>query len=238
MQDVTPASRSTAATPPSLPPNASLWTRVKLGWFALNQLKHDAGDPIYGPLLNVCLDSDVYRRLATAWRGSASGLRLLTERPTLQGHELDLEALARLPEGSLGNAFARYFRDNGISPFVTTFAVESDLDYLGKRYRETHDLFHVITGYATDGVGEMELQAFMCGNLGIPSAALVLAFTTPSMAKSMAEQSGVQGVRGYFARLRAAYHRGRRSRELLSVPYEQLWDQPVASLSEQLCAPA
>ncbi|MFZ6181519.1 Coq4 family protein [Nannocystis pusilla] len=219
---------------PSVPEGASLATRIRLGLRALNVLKHDAGHPIYGPLLNVCMDSDVYRGLARAWRDSEAGRRLLAERPTLQGRELDLEALARLPAGTLGREFVRYFQANGIEPFVTAFPVENDLDYLGKRYRETHDLFHVITGYATDELGEMELQAFVLGNLGLPSAALVLVFSTALRVR----RDGVRGLGAYFARLRAAYGRGRRSRELLSVAYETLWEQPVAVLAEHLCAPA
>src|SRR5688572_20734071 len=201
---------------PSVPEGASLATRIRLGLRALNVLKHDAGHPIYGPLLNVCMDSDVYRGLARAWRSSEAGRRLLDERPTLQGHELDLEALARLPAGTLGHEFVRYFRDNGIEPFVTTFPVHSDVDYLSKRYRETHDLFHVITGYGTDEPGEMELQAFVLGNLGIRQAALILAYSLPRRIKQM----GFKDLGPYIGRLRAAHRRGRRSRELLSVNYE------------------
>ena len=46
---------------PGVPAGASLLTRVRLGLRALQVLEHDAGDPIYGPLLDVCTDSDVYR---------------------------------------------------------------------------------------------------------------------------------------------------------------------------------
>ncbi|MDC0720743.1 Coq4 family protein [Nannocystis bainbridge] len=232
MQQPSPGPQEPTAIP-SLPEGASLATRLRLGVRALNVLKNDAGHPIYGPLLNVCMDSDVYRGLARAWRDSEPGRRLLADRPTLQGRELDLDALARLPEGTLGHEFVRYFRANGIQPFVTSFPVENDVDYLGKRYRETHDLFHVITGYSTDELGEMELQAFVFGNLGVPSAALVLVFSTALRVR----RDGVRGFGAYLGRLRAAYRRGRRSRELLSVAYERLWDQPVAVLSAHLCAP-
>ena len=203
------------ATTPTLPANASILTRVRLGLRALDVLSEDPGNPHYGPLFNACLDSETYAKLARAWRESPEGARLLDERPTLQGRELDLEALGRLPAGTLGHEFVRYFRDNGIEPFITAFPIESDVDYLSKRYRETHDLFHVITGYATDEAGEMELQAFVLGNLGVPSAALVLVFSTALRVR----RDGVHGLPAYFARLRAAHGRGRRSRELLSVAW-------------------
>jgi ubiquinone biosynthesis protein COQ4 len=217
----------------TLPANASILTRIRTSVRALEILSDDPGNPYYGPLVNVCMDSETYAKLASAWRESPEGRRLLEERPTLQGRELDLEALAKLPEGTLGHEFMRYFRDNGIEPFVTAFPINSDVDYLGKRYRETH-LFHVITGYSTDEAGEMELQAFVLGNLGVRQAILILAYSLPRRIQA----KGLKGFGAYLRRLRAAYRRGQRSRELLSVRYERLWDQPVSALTELLCAPA
>jgi ubiquinone biosynthesis protein COQ4 len=225
---------TTPTMTPTLPANASLWTRVRTGLRALDVLKDDPGNPYYGPLLNACMDSGTYAALARAWRASPEGRRLLDERPSLQGHELDLEALAALPEGTFGHALTRYFRDNGLEPFVTAFPVESDVDYLSKRYRETHDLFHVLTGYATDEPGEMELQAFVLGNLGVRQAVMILAYSIPRRLR----HKGLEGFLPYLGRLRAAYRRGKRSRELLSVRYETLWAQPVATLSGLLLAPA
>ena len=218
----------------TLPANASLFTRVRTALRAFEVLLDDPGNAYYGPLVNACLDSETYAKMARAWRESPGGRQLLDARPTLQGRELDLDALARLPAGTLGHEFIRYFRSNGIEPFVTTFPVATDVDYLSKRYRETHDLFHVITGYATDELGEMELQAFVLGNLGVRQAVLILAYSIPRQI----QQNGLRSLTAYFARLRAAYRRGQRSRELLSVAYEQLWEQPVAVLSQLLCAPA
>jgi len=218
----------------TLPANASLFTRVRTALRAFEVLLDDPGNAYYGPLVNACLDSETYAKMARAWRESPGGRQLLDERPTLQGRELDLDALARLPEGTLGHEFTRYFRSNGIEPFITAFPVATDVDYLSKRYRETHDLFHVITGYATDELGEMELQAFVLGNLGVRQAVLILAYSIPRQI----QQNGLRSLTAYFARLRAAYRRGQRSRELLSVAYEQLWEQPVAVLSRLLCAPA
>jgi ubiquinone biosynthesis protein COQ4 len=222
------------ATYPTLPANASIFTRIRLSKHALDILANDPGNSYYGPFLNACLDSETYAKLARTWRESSEGRRLLDERPTLQGRELDLDALARLPAGTLGHEFMKYFRDNGIEPFITAFPVESDVDYLSKRYRETHDLFHVITGYATDQDGEMELQAFMLGNLGLRQATMILAYAIPLRIK----QKGLDGMDAYLGRLFTAYRRGRHSREMLSVAYEKLWEQPVSVLTELLCAPA
>lgn len=95
---------------PTLPANASLITRIRTSIHALKVLTDDPANPYYGPLINVCLDSETYTKLARSWRASSDGRRLLDERPTLQGRYLDLQALERLPPGTLGHEFMRDFR--------------------------------------------------------------------------------------------------------------------------------
>ena len=231
------AATSTAELPasdlPLLEPNASFFRRFTLAVRSLQILANDPPNPHYGPLLNACMDSGTYAKLAEQWRADDDGRRLLDARPTLQGIELDLEGLAALPEGTLGCEFMRYFKDNGISPFVTTFPIHSDVDYLSKRYRETHDILHLVTGYGTDEAGEMELQAFVLGNLRVQQAKLILFF-------GAVRQLGREGPRSlvaYVKRARAAYARGVASKNVLRVPYETLWETPVSTLASSLCPP-
>ena len=197
-----------ASQTPFLPDNASLFTRLRVATQCLEVLKDDPANPTCGQLINICLDLNVYASLVQQLQRSEEGRRMLSERPSLQGKELDLTVLERLPEGTLGREFARYFRDNKISPFETTLELKNDIDYIGKRYRETHDLLHVLTGYGTDVVGEMEVQAYALGNLGIRTAAFILLFS--SLEQFKAPQSGVSRSE-YLRRVWAAYRRGRAS---------------------------
>lgn len=233
MTATTTTTTTMTETLPTLPEGASLFVRLPLAKRCLDALKDDPGHTHYGPLLNACLDTETYGALARAWRQTPEGARLLDERPTLQGRELDLAALAALPDGTLGRAFVDYFRRNGIEPFVTAFPIRSDVDYLSKRYRETHDLFHVVTGYGTDELGEMELQAFVRGNLGLQQTLMIVAYGGWRRLRL----EGVVSLGDYLGRLRAAWWRGRRSRELLSVPWETLWARPLAEVSALLVAP-
>ncbi|WNG58823.1 hypothetical protein F0U59_31895 [Archangium gephyra] len=219
----------------SLPDNAPLFTRLRVASQCLKVLKHDAGNPTAGQTFNLSLNVNVYASIAQRLQRSEAGRRLLSRRPSLQGKELDLAALERLPEGTLGHEFARYFRDNKIFPFETTLELKSDIEYLSKRYRETHDLLHVLTGYGTDVVGEMELQAYCLGNLGLRTTMFVLLNGTIGLLKE--PQSGV-GRSEYLRRAWAAYHRGRASPQFLDFWFEEQWETPVATLRARLCAPA
>lgn len=218
-----------------LPENAGLLTRIRVGLRALRHLKHHPDDPVAGPALNSSFDLSIYDRLIAEMRETGEGRRLLRERPSLQGPDLDLEALERLPEGTLGRGFAGYFRANGIQPFHTTFEIRNDRDYIGKRYRETHDLAHVLTGYATDVRGEMHLQAFAQGNLGIRSALVILSMSVPLMAL----QRRLPGVTftAFVAELRAARDRGAAAQSLLTFPFEQYFESPLEEVRARYFAP-
>lgn len=218
-----------------LPNNASLFTRVRVALKALKVLRGDEGNPVAGQLVNDCLDRNVYASLVQELRRSGEGRRMLSERPSLQGKDLDLVALAALPEGTLGHELARYFRDNKLSPFETTIELKTDIDFIAKRYRETHDLLHVLTGYGTDVVGEIELQAYALGNLGIRTAALILLIGTLGQLKG--QQAGVD-LSVYVRRVWAAYRRGRASRQFLGFWFEHHWETPVSTLRTRLCPTA
>ncbi|OJH41714.1 Coq4 family protein [Cystobacter ferrugineus] len=211
-----------------LPEGASLFTRLRVAVRALKVLEKRPDDGIAAPLLNASLDSEVFHRLCVELARSEDGRELLTARPSLQGSSIDLAALGRLPEGTLGNAFARYFSDNGISPFESPYEVRNDVDYLVKWYRETHDLHHVVTGYATDAVGEMELQAFVAGNLGLRTSILILLFA------AVLQPHGLPPFWKYAGKLRAAYRRGQRSEKLIRIRYERFWAAPVDAVRRQL----
>ncbi|WPB79168.1 Coq4 family protein [Archangium violaceum] len=214
-----------------LPEGASLFTRLRVAVRALKVLEKRPDDGIAAPLFNASLDGDVFQRHCTELAKSEDGRELLTQRPSLQGRNIDLAALGRLPEGTLGNAFARYFSDNGISPFESPYEVRNEVDFLVKWYRETHDLHHVVTGYKTDSLGEMELQAFVAGNLGLRTSVLILLFA------ALLRPHGLPPIWKYARKLRAAYRRGRQSEKLVRIRYERFWESTVETVRQQLRIP-
>jgi ubiquinone biosynthesis protein COQ4 len=219
---------------PTLPPDPSLATRVRLGYQALMIAKDDPGNPEAGALINDCFEQEVYARLVEHMRGHPDGARLLSERPSLQGDEVDLVALLALPEGTLGHELARYYDDHGITPFDTTQPLLSDVDYVSKRYRETHDIYHLLTGYGTDVLGEMELQAFVRGNLGSRAPLMMLPFgwLASRFGVSIAGDEEVESLplSRYVRRVRAARRRGAAVPPLITIPFEDFWDHTVEEL--------
>lgn len=223
---------SAARHVPYLAEDASLVTRLRTAVRALMVLEKHPDDPVAAALLNASLDGEIFRRNADALATTEFGRTLLAERPTLQKGRVDLEALGRLPEGTVGRAFAEYFAKNKIEPFSSPYEIRNDTDYLIKWFRETHDLHHILTAYSTDPVGEMELQAFALGNLGFRVSVLILVFA------ALLRPHDLPPMQKYWDRLKVAYRRGKASDNLFHVRYEQHFESTVESLRAKLRIPA
>lgn len=135
-------------------------------------------DALQGPQL---------KRIRARLRRSELGRRLLSTRPSLVPLLSDREALAALPEGSLGRAYLSFVQSEGISADGLVAASEGARDptihgdflWIKDWLRDTHDLWHTVLGYQGDLVGEAALLAFShheTGNLGVGAIAALAWF--------------------------------------------------------------
>jgi ubiquinone biosynthesis protein COQ4 len=158
-------------------------------------------------------------------RGTPSGRRLLADRPHLAATLSDRAHLATLPAGSLGRAYLAFVEEHGISPAGIVEASEiggarpRDLDpdmvFVGDRMRDAHDLWHVVTGYGTDLVGEAALLAFSYAQTKNPGVLLVVLL---GAARFAGEQREVMWD---------GYKRGARAAWLPEVEWESLLARPL-----------
>jgi ubiquinone biosynthesis protein COQ4 len=170
-------------------------------------------------------------RLLERTRASTSGQRLLVERPAIGALLSDRPALAALPAGTLGHAYhvlaerARITAEGiaaasmaeRVAPLAT-----GDHKFVGERMRDTHDLWHVVTGYGTDVVGELALLAFTFAQAPHPGIGLIVGFAY------------LQRVPALNAVIRDAYRRGKRATWLPAVEWEVLLDRPLDAVRMQL----
>jgi ubiquinone biosynthesis protein COQ4 len=158
------------------------------------------------------------------------GQQLLREKPSLAAALSDRAALARLPEGSLGHAYADYLAQNG---YEATALVELQnavrrrweqeegsppLDpwraWFSERLILLHDIQHVLTDYGTDGVGEATLLAFNLAQVGGRANGLLTLGAAFEAWRFMG--------RPWFPYLFRAWRRGRAASSLVALPYEEL----------------
>ena len=127
------------------------------------------------------LSFDTLSRIAARFEATPGGRALLAGRPDIVTLLADRAWLAQLPSGSVGRAYLDFVtRENisaeGIRAAAMTGATGArrlppPLDYVFARMRDTHDLWHVVTGFHGDLLGEVALLSFIFAQTKNPSIA-------------------------------------------------------------------
>lgn len=201
----------------------SRWLRrARVGFSAMRALGSNVNDDIAGNVLTLALEAGPLSRHARRIAQTEEGRRFLAEKPTLRISAEDVEAFRKLPAGTLGNLLAQYYDDFGIKPFISNFPFARDEEYLARRYRELHDIVHVVTGYGADVPGELQLQAFTLGNLGFRTVWMGVAYLV------LIRPEGSPSIWSEMSKLMTAYRRGRQSKDAALEPrYELHWHLPI-----------
>jgi ubiquinone biosynthesis protein Coq4 len=141
----------------------------------------------------------------------------------LRTKEHDLDALLQLPANTLGYAFARNLTDKGFDPdYFRKREIKNDIDYVLMRLRQTHDIWHVITGFDTDPVGELGVKAVEVAQTRRPMAAVVSCGGVMRFLLHDPENLGK-----VLAAVSAGYQMGIKSKLLLAQRWEDHWDRPL-----------
>jgi ubiquinone biosynthesis protein COQ4 len=176
------------------------------------------------------------QRMVEELRADEEGRRLLAERPKLDSTHVDFDALGALPGGTLGGEFSRFLRAHGITPDsfrAPAEYFEDEAAYVTQRLRQTHDLWHLLTGYRPDTCGEFMLSAFIFAQVAAPSSFLVALLGPVRYGR---EYPG--GRRALVRDVVAAYHRGRATGRLTSFPWERHWADPLEDVRARVGCPA
>ena len=153
------------------PRRLRLLTVLRSAWAVIRDPENTAA----GARLVLCLDGPEAETVYARFRAHPVGQRILAGAPSAYDLLTDHEALRVMPEGSLGRAFLDFVEREGISTqglADATRGVEDELfspNPTVRRYfdhaRSSHDLWHVLTGYSRDILGELLLLAFTYGQL-------------------------------------------------------------------------
>ncbi|HEX8953120.1 MAG TPA: Coq4 family protein, partial [Polyangia bacterium] len=172
-------------------------------------------------------DPITVRAMVERAREHETGAAALRERPHVH---LDLKALRALPTGTLGRQYALMMDRNGLDPAsIPTLPDDDEGRYLRAHLYETHDLWHVATGFGTDVAGELGLQAFYQAQLPgkLPAAILAAGFVN-TLVYSFAQRD----VR--LREIARGWLLGHRSRPLLGVRWDDYLALPLDEVRARL----
>jgi ubiquinone biosynthesis protein COQ4 len=167
-------------------------------------------------------------RLYLGMRLRKSGARILAKRPDIAPILMDREALAKMPEGSLGRAYLEFVTSEGISPegikdasvkgHVADTSVEA-FTYIHHRMRDTHDLWHATTGYKGDLVGELAVLAFTLGQNWNNAIAMIV---VAGLLKGLGGGESTLIVDAFRRGVRAEWFPAQEWESLLPLPLEEV----------------
>ena len=174
-----------------------------------------------------------YARLLTTPQGG----RMAYERVELCQRFGDEAWLAGFAPGTVGAAYRDFIKRNNSSAAglaeaseraaVTQPEYRHPHAWYGRRTRDIHDVWHVLTGYGADALGEGCVVAFsyaQTGSLGLAFIALHVARLGKKTRPDLP----------FFAAVWRAYLAGRRAAWLPGEDYERLFAEPLESARARL----
>jgi ubiquinone biosynthesis protein COQ4 len=163
------------------------------------------------------------------------GGRIAYERPEFARLLMDDAWLDSLPQGSVGAAYRHFIRSEQISAEGLVeisreggVAVDEQHPYawMGRRTRDVHDIWHILSGYHRDGLGEACLVAFSYAQTkGLGWALIGL---------GAASRARKAKTHPYVKAIWQGYRRGKAANWLLGEDYERLMAEPLESARRRL----
>ena len=150
---------------------------------------------------------------------------------------VDRDWLAQFAPGTVGARYKEFIAPRNLS--AAGLAEESrklgepDVDaahpvaWFMRRLRDIHDIWHVLTGYGTDALGEASVVAFTYGQLGNFSLAFLSAGAALELHKTHWSQP-------YARAIYEGYSRGRKAEWLPALDYAKLFETPLEIARAQL----
>lgn len=199
-------------------------------------------------LLNDKEDTGQVFEIMRALNGSATAKSYLRLLETPQGGRIAFQRqefatllmddawLDSLPEGSVGAAYRHFIRSEQISAEglieISRQSAPASVDeqhpyaWMGRRTRDVHDIWHILSGYHRDALGEACLVAFSYAQTKGLGWALI-AFGAASRARK-------GKAHPYVKAIWQGYRRGKAARWLLGQDYERLMSEPLESARRRL----
>jgi ubiquinone biosynthesis protein COQ4 len=229
----------TAAAAPKAPPQPQAFGRPRRQWGvalkAMRRLLADKEDT--GQVFEImrALNGDATMRNYQRLLHTPGGGRLALEHVELEPLLMDDAFLDAFAPGTVGAAYRTFVRGENISAQgladisrqrAMTGEVVHPYAWFGRRMRDSHDIWHVLSGYHRDALGEACLVAFSYGQTG----ALGWAFIAMAAALRGLRRRAHAQVKAIWQ----GYRRGRAARWLPGEDYVRLLSEPLEAARRRL----
>ncbi|KAK9761868.1 Ubiquinone biosynthesis protein [Basidiobolus ranarum] len=158
------------------------------------------------------------------------GRRILREKPLLNSKTLDLPKLRTLPVGTFGREYVKWLDEQQVTPDTRApvhYVDDPELAYVIRRYRETHDFYHALTGFGISVEDELALKWFEFAQTGLPMTLLGSVFGPLRL-------PSVERKHLFEVYVPWAIRCGSNAKFLMNVMYEEQFERPLDELRKEL----
>lgn len=143
--------------------------------------------------------------------------------------EFSVEELYRLPEGTFGHEYAKFMKRHNLDPeFYPRIEVKSDADYFKRSTYQTHDMWHIITGFEANPPGELGLMAFYYRQFPLPLPILVLSAGILNILLQQAKDGADR-----IEMIARGWTLGKDAEPLFGVNWDDHWETPLTQLRQE-----
>lgn len=227
----------TAAFTPNIAPRPKRKIQPLRAWKAMGELLKNKENTQYAFHIVDALAGEFLQKDFERFLASPDGIHILQEREELGDLLLDRSVLAAMPDGSLGRAYLSFVQsenlsaDELINESLTVSAdrylrIDDDLTWYQRRLRDMHDLFHVLTGYGREGLGEACVLSFTWSQNG-NNGTIFMAYMAGLQIQKRVNLPAIQCVS-------IARKEGKRAVRLSDQRFSDLLQSPLKDVRNQL----
>jgi ubiquinone biosynthesis protein COQ4 len=142
---------------------------------------------------------------------------------------INLTTLHQLPLDTFGYHYADHMLSNQLKHLEVQPA-NSEYEFIDTHIRETHDIWHVVTGSPINMLGEIQLQAFCIAQLQL--SRFWMALLTKNLLKSLIHD--IEVADQYMTALTNGWIMGKAAQPLFGVDWSALWETPIEQVRSSL----
>lgn len=173
------------------------------------------------------LDSPAFEQAVADMQQVPEVAAIIAERYIAPPH--DVAALRQLPPDSLGYAYASNLQQAGFDVIVADVPITSNVRYVEYRWQQTHDIWHVVTGFDPSPIGEMGLQAFYLAQFRLPLSSLLIA--NALIGATVLKPESLSPLLNAIAQ---GWQMGELAKPLIAQKWEEAWEKPVSVWQQEL----
>jgi ubiquinone biosynthesis protein COQ4 len=142
----------------------------------------------------------------------------------------DLNALLAYPRNSLGYIYSVAMKKSGFDPNLHAgMSSESYAQYVELRLSQTHDIWHILTGFDTSEISEIGLQAFHLAQFPYPLGTMLIA--NALISSTLFAPKELPQLLGAIAQ---GWQMGQVANPLFAQRWEEAWEKPLAQWQAEL----